>query len=90
MSGKIKENMEIIGADGVHVGTVDRVEGNRIKLKKSDRGQHGLRRVGEGDEPTGDRRGYRYGDRLEQIADDLAPLGPRADAIFLQRVLERP
>ncbi|MCB0765507.1 MAG: VWA domain-containing protein, partial [Flavobacteriales bacterium] len=38
------------------------------KLKKSDRGQHGLRRVGEGDEPTGDRRGYRYGDRLEQIA----------------------
>jgi hypothetical protein len=32
---KIKENMEVIGADGVHVGTVDRVEGNRIKLKKS-------------------------------------------------------
>ncbi len=28
---KIKEHMEIIGADGVHVGTVDKVEGNRIK-----------------------------------------------------------
>ncbi|MGY3529947.1 DUF2171 domain-containing protein [Bradyrhizobium sp. USDA 4452] len=32
----IKDNMEVIGADGVHVGTVDHVEGNRIKLKKSE------------------------------------------------------
>jgi hypothetical protein len=32
----IKDGMEVIGADGVHVGTVDRVEGNRIKLKKSE------------------------------------------------------
>ena len=32
----IKENAEIIGADGVHVGTVDHVDGHRIKLKKSD------------------------------------------------------
>ncbi|MGL5168218.1 MAG: DUF2171 domain-containing protein [Afipia sp.] len=36
MNDQIKENMEVIGADGVHVGTVDRVEGDRIKLKKSD------------------------------------------------------
>ena len=36
---KIKEHMEIIGADGVHVGTVDRVENNRIKLIKSDSGE---------------------------------------------------
>ncbi|KAJ8136921.1 hypothetical protein OY671_009866 [Metschnikowia pulcherrima] len=36
MNSQIKENMEVIGADGVHVGTVDRVEGDRIKLKKSD------------------------------------------------------
>jgi hypothetical protein len=36
MTGKVKENMEVIGADGVHVGTVDRIEDNRIKLKKSD------------------------------------------------------
>ena len=36
MKNQIKENMEVIGADGVHVGTVDRVEGDRIKLKKSD------------------------------------------------------
>jgi hypothetical protein len=31
--------MEVIGADGVHVGTVDRLEGKRIKLTKEDSGQ---------------------------------------------------
>ena len=30
----IKEHMEVIGADGVHIGTVDNVEGGRIKLVK--------------------------------------------------------
>lgn len=34
----IREHMEVIGADGVHVGTVDRVEGHRIKLTKGDSG----------------------------------------------------
>lgn len=34
----IQEHAEVIGADGVHVGTVDRVEGNRIKLTKKDSG----------------------------------------------------
>ncbi len=37
----IKDHMEIVGADGVHVGTVDKVEGNRIKLTKKDSGSHG-------------------------------------------------
>ncbi|MGO7452010.1 DUF2171 domain-containing protein [Rhizobium ruizarguesonis] len=36
---KIKEHAEIIGADGVRVGTVDRVEGDRIKLTKKDSGE---------------------------------------------------
>lgn len=37
----IREHMEVIGADGVRVGTVDRVEGDRIKLTKSeDLGSH--------------------------------------------------
>jgi len=27
---------DIIGADGVHVGTLDHVDGRRLKLKKSD------------------------------------------------------
>jgi hypothetical protein len=34
----IQEHMEVIGADGVHVGTVDHVEGDRIKLTKKDSG----------------------------------------------------
>lgn len=33
---QIQEHAEIIGADGVHVGTVDKVEGDRIKLTKND------------------------------------------------------
>jgi hypothetical protein len=35
----IKERMKVIGADGVPVGTVDRVEGTRIKLTKADSGE---------------------------------------------------
>ena len=35
----IKEHMEVIGADGVHVGTVDKIDGNRIKLTKKDSGE---------------------------------------------------
>ncbi len=34
----IKEHMEVIGADGVHVGTVDHLDGDRIKLTKKDSG----------------------------------------------------
>ena len=34
MSGfeDVREHMEVIGADGVHIGTVDHVDGDRIKL----------------------------------------------------------
>ena len=35
---QVKEHAEVIGADGVHVGTVDSVEGDRIKLTKPDSG----------------------------------------------------
>jgi hypothetical protein len=40
MSGfeNIREHMEVIGADGVHIGTVDRVEENRVKLIRADSG----------------------------------------------------
>ena len=40
MSGfeNIREHMEVIGADGVHIGTVDRIEGDRIKLIRADSG----------------------------------------------------
>lgn len=35
--------MEVVGSDGQHVGTVDKIEGDRIKLTKDDpqaQGQH--------------------------------------------------
>lgn len=37
----IQEHMEVIGADGGHVGTVDHVEGDRIKLTRNDPGAGG-------------------------------------------------
>lgn len=37
-TSNIREQMEVIGADGVHVGTVDAIEGDRIKLTKADSG----------------------------------------------------
>jgi len=33
---QIREHMEVVGNDGRHVGTVDRVEGDRIKLTRGD------------------------------------------------------
>ena len=40
MSGfeDIREHMEVIGADGAHLGTVDHVDGDRIKLIRADSG----------------------------------------------------
>ena len=41
MSGfdDIKQHMDVIGVDGVHVGTVDRIDGDRIKLTRKDSGE---------------------------------------------------
>jgi hypothetical protein len=42
-ASQIREHMEVKGSDGQHVGTVDHMEGGRIKLTKSDPasgGQH--------------------------------------------------
>ena len=39
-TSQITEHMEVIGADGVHIGTVDKFEGGRIKLTKADSGSH--------------------------------------------------
>jgi hypothetical protein len=36
----IREHMAVIGADGVHVGTVDHLDGKRIKLTKVATGSH--------------------------------------------------
>jgi len=37
----IHEHMEVVGSDGQHVGTVDHIDGSRIKLTKSDRASGG-------------------------------------------------
>ena len=42
-TARIRVHMEVIRADGVHVSTVDRVDGERIKLTKADSGE-GLHR----------------------------------------------
>ena len=42
MHDTIREHMDVIGADGVHIGTVDQVEGSRIKLTKKDSGGAGF------------------------------------------------
>ncbi len=39
----IREHMEVVGADGAHVGVVDKVEGQTLKLARNDAeagGQH--------------------------------------------------
>ena len=41
--GNIRPQMEVVGSDGEHLGTVDHVEHNRIKLRSNDPaagGQH--------------------------------------------------
>jgi hypothetical protein len=37
---QIQPHMDIYGADGVRLGTVDSVDGDRIKLTKQDSGSH--------------------------------------------------
>ena len=54
----IREHMEVIGADGGHVGTVDKVEGDRIKLTRDDRnagGEHHWLPTGMVDGVEGDK-----------------------------------
>ena len=43
-ASQIREHMEVLGSDGQHVGTVDRVEGQRIKLTRTDPGAEGQHR----------------------------------------------
>ncbi|SFO03614.1 DUF2171 domain-containing protein [Sphingomonas sp. OK281] len=59
---QIQEHAKVIGADGVHVGTVDKVEGNRIKLTKKDSGAQ----VVEG---TGSHEGHHHFISLGLVAD---------------------
>jgi hypothetical protein len=41
-ASQIKEHIEIVGSDGIHVGTVDHMDGSdRIKLARKDPAAHG-------------------------------------------------
>lgn len=75
----VKEHMEVIGADGVHVGTVDRVEGAegswRIKLTKKDSGAQ----VSEG---TGAHEGHHHyisGGLVAEVEGDKVRLSANAN-----------
>jgi hypothetical protein len=69
--GAIKEHMEVIGADGVHIGTVDSVEGGRIKLTKQDSGSHG------------DHHHYISGGLVAEVEGDRVRLSANGDAAVL-------
>ncbi len=56
LASQIREHMEVIGADGAHVGTVDHVDGDKIKLTKADSGE-------------GAHEGHHHYLPLSQIAD---------------------
>ena len=74
-ASQIKEHAEVIGADGVHVGTVDRVQDGRIKLTKKDSGPE----VVEG---TGSHEGHHHFISLGLVADvegDTVRLSANAD-----------
>jgi hypothetical protein len=66
----IREHMTIIGKDGAHVGTVDRVEGDRIKLTKKDA-------------PAGHQGHHHYIDRklVGAVEGDIIKLSVNADAV---------
>ena len=66
----IREHMKIIGKDGASVGTVDRVEGNRIKLTKKDN-------------PSGHQDHHHYIDLqlVGAVEGDTVKLSCNADAI---------
>jgi hypothetical protein len=68
-ASQIREHMEVIGADGVHIGTVDRVEGGRIKLTRKDSGE-------------GSNKGHHHAVSLALVADiegDKVRLSANAD-----------
>ena len=67
---EIREHMKVIGKDGAQVGTVDRVEGDRIKLTKKD-------------SPAGHEGHHHYIDRkfVGSVEGDTVKLSVNADAL---------
>jgi hypothetical protein len=67
---EIKEHMKIVGKDGVQVGTVDKVEGDRIKLTKKD-------------SPEGHKDHHHYIDKklVGSVEGDVVKLSINADGV---------
>ena len=67
---EIREHMKVIGKDGVPVGTVDKVEGDRIKLTKKD-------------SPEGHKDHHHYIDKklVGSVEGDVVKLSLNADAV---------
>ena len=73
---QIKEHAEVIGADGVHVGTVDHVDGDRIKLTKKDSGAQV--EGAEGGQHAGHHH-YISGGLVAEVEDGTVRLSANAD-----------
>jgi hypothetical protein len=73
INDQIREDMEVIGADGVHVGTVDRVMDDRIKLTKADSVQG----------PEGGHHRYLSIGLVAAVEDNRVRLAANADAALL-------
>ncbi|MDQ2763111.1 MAG: DUF2171 domain-containing protein [Pseudomonadota bacterium] len=71
----ITEHMEVIGADGVHVGTVDHVDGGRIKLTMKDSGAD----VKEGSGSHAGHHHYISGGLVAGVEGDKVRLSANAD-----------
>jgi len=67
----ISKHMNVIGADGAFIGTVDAVEDGRIKLTRSDSGSHG------------GHHHYLSGGLVAGIEGDTVRLSANADAAIL-------
>lgn len=69
---EIKEHAEVISADGMHVGTVDGVEGSRIKLTKKDN-------------PVGHQDHHHFIDLslVDSVDDNRVRLSAKSDEAFL-------
>ena len=67
---EIREHMKVIGKDGAAVGTVDRVEGDQIKLTKKD-------------SPEGHKDHHHFIDKklVGSVEGDVVKLSVNADAV---------
>ena len=67
----IREHMKVVGSDRQPVGTVDHIEGDRIKLARND-------------PQAGGKHHYIPGDWVEEIESDEVSLRQNAQDVFKQ------